>query len=140
MVLKNINFHLKPGELVLNIDETGYSSVNSDQSQPQPSALERLWTEYGGRDVITVQGRHLGTVQEFVNEIRRIGTPLPVVNQSILIHLIKVANLSLNDALALTQEIIAEIYNLDRIDAELHAMQLLACIKAHPDFSKRILK
>lgn len=109
-------------------------------AQHQPSALERFWNEYCGRDFFTVEGQHFGTGQEFVNEIRRIGTPEPLISRAVLDHLISNANLSLNDALAMTQEVIAEIYNLDKIESGLHAMQTLEELKAHPILSKRIFK
>lgn len=125
---------------ILNIDEIGSLSGNSDHPQHHPSALERLWTEYGGRDALTVQGRRLGTSQEFVNEVCRLNTPLSVISRGILQHLISGANLSLNDALLLTQEVIAEIYNLDKTKAGRHAMQALADLQAHPILSKFIFK
>ena len=125
---------------ILNIDEIGSLSGNSDHPQHHPSALERLWTECGGRDVLTVQGRRLGTSQEFASEVRRIGTPLPIVSRGILQHLIKGANLSVKDALAFTQEVMAEIYNLDKIEAGRLAMQALADLKADPIFSQFLFK
>lgn len=109
-------------------------------AQPQPSALERLWNEYDGREYITIHGRHFNTAGEFANEVCRINTPLSVISRGILHHLIAVTNIGLNEALTMTQEIIIEIYNLDKIEAGRYAMQALAYLKDHPILSKFLFK
>lgn len=110
------------------------------QPQRQPSALERLWNEYYGREYITIHGRHFNTAGEFANEARKIKVPPPFISRGILYHLIEGANIGLNEALTMTQEIIAEIYNLDKIEAGRYAMQALADLQAHPILSKLIFK
>lgn len=120
-----------------------YLSAMQQAAQPaqlQPSALERLWNEYYGREYIAIQGRHFNTAGEFANEIRKRKTPLPVISRGILNHLIAVTNIGLNEALSMTQEIIIEIYNLDKIEASRHTLQALEVLKANPILSTFISK
>lgn len=112
----------------------------NQQPQRQPSALERFWNEYGGREYTTIQGRHFNTAGEFANEARKIKVPPPFISSPILYYLNRVKHIGLNEALAMTQEIIAEIYNLDKIEAGRYAMQALADIEDHPILSKLIFK